>query len=92
MMLKGIQKNMILVKLPRSSYFESAYFVLRSLGKEARPAEMVKEANKIIAESGLFAQKKGPSLRRERIAFFIYGALCGAFSVAVLWLIFLIWA
>ncbi len=29
-MFKGIQKNVIFIQLPKSKYFESAYFILRS--------------------------------------------------------------
>ncbi len=91
-MLKGIQKNMIMIKLPRSQSFEAAYFILRSSGKEPRQGEMVREANRIIAESGLCSVKgdRAGRQRWERIMLFIYGVLSGAVSVAALWLGFLI--
>ncbi len=91
-MLKGVQKNFIMIKLPKSLHFEEAYFLMRSPQKNSREGEMIKEANRIISEAGLRSQKMKPSaiFRRDRILFFIYGALSGAASVATLWLGFLL--
>ena len=92
-MLKGVQKNFIMVKLPRSLHFEAAYFLMRSPQKNTHEGEMIKEANRIISEAGLRSASSKPSavFRRDRIMFFLYGALSGAASVAAVWLGFLIW-
>ena len=91
-MLKGIQKNMIMVKLLGSPNFEAAYFVIRSGRKEPRHGEMVKEANRIISESDPQAINKGTRVmdRKERFLLVLYGVIGGAFSVAVAWLLFLL--
>lgn len=94
-MLKGIQKNMILIQMPKGKYFEAAYFVIRSraLDKEARHGEMVREANRIIGEMGLVEESKKQQKaqgRRNKIMFFVYGVLAGAISVALAWLATLI--
>ena len=91
-MLKGIQKNIIVVKLVGSPCFEAAYFVIRSGRKEPRHSEMVKEANRIISESDPQASKKGIRVmnRRERLMLVLYGTLGGALTVALLWLAFLL--
>ena len=96
-MLKGVRKNMIFVRLPAGSCFESACFVVRNDRgeKEPRQGEMVREANRIIDESGLSEakerRKKGGGARGG-FSFFLYGALTGMMSVAVAWLLTLIFA
>lgn len=89
-MLKGLQKNMIYIQLPKGKYFESAYFVIRSrIGeREARHGEMVREANRLIGELGIVEPRK----KREggKVMFFVYGALAGTSAVALVWLVTLI--
>lgn len=94
-MLKGIQKNMIYVQLPKSNSFESAYFVIRSRlpDRDVRQGEMIKEANRIIYESELTSankKRRTGKIRKDRALFFLYGMLAGACSVAVAWLIVLL--
>ncbi|MBE6577714.1 MAG: hypothetical protein E7653_06205 [Ruminococcaceae bacterium] len=50
-MLKGINRNVIVVRTEPNSKFEAVYFVLRKGGASER-ADVVKEANKIINDSG----------------------------------------
>ncbi len=90
-MLKGIQKNVVYVQLPRGKYFEGAYFIMRrGGGRETRQGEMVREANKIIMEMEP-TRKKGIGAKiRDRLCFFLYGALAGAILVALSWLVTLI--
>ena len=91
-MLKGIHKNVIMVKLSGSPCFEAAYFVVRSGKKEPRHGEMVREANRIVSESDPRAATKGTRLttKAQRFLLVLYGALGGAFTVACLWLGFLL--
>ena len=81
-----------MVRLTGSPCFETAYFVIRAGKREPKRGEMVKEANRIISESDPQAVKKGTRLmgRGERLMLILYGVLGGAFSVAVAWLICLL--
>ena len=94
-MLKGVQKNMIFIQLPKEKCFESAYFVIRSRSgdKEARRGEMVKEANRIVGEMLPESEEKrerGSRRSRGKAAFFVYGILSGMSAVAIAWLVTLI--
>ena len=84
-MLKGIQKQMVMVKTNNSSLFETAYFVLRD--DAARDdGDIVSEANSIV-ECALPSPKRkgarrGEARKRRGISFFI-GLVCGALASAV---------
>ena len=88
-MLKGVQKQIVQVQIPKNRYFESAYFILRpELRDPARiHSEMTKEANRILNESELL-HKRGRSrqdAKKRRLISFLCGVLCGAMAVALLW-------
>ncbi|MBQ9112751.1 MAG: hypothetical protein IJY08_04135 [Clostridia bacterium] len=74
-MLKGINRNVIVVRTDRKSRFEAVYFVLKK-GGAADKADMVKEANRIISESGMTDR---PRRRKVKTALcLICAALLGA--------------
>lgn len=53
MMLKGINKRVIIIKNPNSEIFEEAYFIVKTgkgLFKTPKQNDMVAEANRIITE------------------------------------------
>ena len=67
-MLKGVQKNFIMVKLPRSLHFEEAYFLMRSPQKNSHEGEMIKEANRILKNNiigGYFFREERPSKKQK---------------------------
>ncbi len=87
-MLRGIQKQMIVVKPPMGSPFERAYFVLR---RDRPPAsrgqdDMVREAQRMLSEG-----RSGATGRAQRASLlwlvFGLGASCGAILSALLWLV-----
>ena len=83
-MLKGAQKRMIIVRTGDSRYFDEAYFVLRREIKPRRNSrdEMLKEANRILEESGIDLPKRKKRSRGPLL--FLAGILCGvAVAVAV---------
>ena len=89
-MIRGTQKNMIVIKPPVTSPFESAWFVLRRVGKESPPPEkgaMVREAHRILSESA--TQHRRKIFPKDRLAsmllVFLSGILCGALTVGILW-------
>ena len=83
-MMKGAQKQMIVVRTCDSRYFDEAYFVLRREVKAHRGAknEMLDEANRILRESELAPRPPRKRLSRG-VCFFLSGILCGG-AVAIL--------
>jgi hypothetical protein len=85
-MVKGAQKQMVVVKITDSAVFEEAYFVLRR-GAANQRLDMISEAERIVESSGI---RRGKShSRRPRAAllsalFFVLGAIAGALFVALL--------
>lgn len=83
-MIKGAQKQMIVIRTGDSRYFDEAYFVLRREIKAHRGSrnDMLTEANRIIEEHDLdpHAHKKRRVPRGA--IFFLLGILCGG-AVAV---------
>lgn len=78
-MIRGAQKNMIVIKTADSDLFEEAYFVLRR-EKTVKNRDIVAEANRIIEASG--GQKRFSDTKKEiRTLLFAVGCfLCGALS------------
>ena len=85
-MIKGAQKQMIVVRTGDSRYFDEAYFVLRREVKTRRHAcgEMLSEADRILRESGL----EPPRRRRipRGVWLFLLGSLAGAGLAVLLFL------
>lgn len=94
--LKGVQKQIVQVQIPKNRYFESAYFILRPDLRDRGDAyaEMTKEANRILTESELLRKRnrRGRSDRACRIFSFLGGILLGAATVALIWLGVLLFA
>lgn len=79
-MIKGCQREMIVMQTQDSALFESAYFILRRQRVPPGKQDMVAEANRIIgAGSGyLAAKRKG----KRRFWLFALGFACGALLAA----------
>ena len=86
-MLKGAQKRMIIVRTGDSRYFDEAYFVLRrEVGaKPSSRSDMLREANRILEESGVEPRARRIPFRARTCAFLL-GAIFGG-GVAVLLLL-----
>lgn len=86
-MVKGAQKQMIVIKTGDSRYFDEAYFVLRRDAKcsGAPKHDMLTEANRILEECS--AEKKTRTPRAWLL--FALGALCGAAPTLVIFLLLL---
>ncbi len=87
-MIKGAQKNMIVVKTADSPHFEEAYFVMRTR-REAEASDMMAEANRIIeayVPEGRRGRRKGPlQVKLWQLAIlFCGGLLCGGSGVLLL--------
>lgn len=86
-MIKGCQREMIVLQTKESPLFESAYFVLRAGHVAAPRGDMLAEGNRIVEEgSGYFLR------RRKKRGFlpFLVGFLSGALLLGVVMLIILV--
>lgn len=75
-MVKGISRQVIVVKSPDTKLFEQAIFILRSDAQEISEEMLLKEARQV---AGMPAEKwlrTGP-----------FWAACGAVSTAAIWLL-----
>lgn len=83
-MIKGAQKQMIVVRTGNSPYFDEAYFVLR---RDVRPErqetpDILSEADRILRESGGSVCK--PTVKKRRVLWLIVAFLAGvAAGIAV---------
>ena len=82
-MIKGINKNMIVVKNTGSRYFEEAHFIIKNGATDHSERDLVKEASRIVGtvltESGKVSKPKGRVIK-GLITFllsFISGAALG---------------
>ena len=76
MVYKGCEKRMIMIKNTGSELFEEAYFILNNK-KASRTSEydMVKEANRIVAENGYISDREGRG--RTPLLVYLFGVLSG---------------
>lgn len=84
-MLRGCQKQMIVLQTEESSVFESAFFVLRRENPPVGVDDMLAEANRIIGEGVRAFPKKRGVLRGLLLVFL--GSLLGAFGIALVFLL-----
>ena len=61
-MIKGINKNMIVVKNTGSKYFEEAHFIIKNSASDRSERDLVKEASiivgSVLTESGKMSKPK----------------------------------
>ena len=67
-MMKGCQKEMIVLQTKESALFESAFFVLRCDKKQTPRGDMLAESDRIISEGRAYLQK------RQKRGFFPQGS------------------
>ena len=82
-MIKGINKNMIVVKNTGSRYFEEAHFIIKNCVTDVKERDLVKEASRIVGtvliENGKVSKPKRGVIRALITVFvsFISGAALG---------------
>lgn len=83
-MIKGSQKQMIVLRTGSSRYFDEAYFVLRreikTTGRER--GDILAEANRILSENVPSASGRAHRFAR-RALWFVFGAFCGGIAAAL---------
>ncbi|MBE6535979.1 MAG: hypothetical protein E7677_05080 [Ruminococcaceae bacterium] len=81
-MLKGVNRNVIIVRGDRTSRFEAVYMIMKK-GTGATETDILKEANRLVASSGMSSKRKRAPLWLS----FSLGALAGATLASIVWLI-----
>ncbi len=82
-MIRGIQKEMIMLKTDKNSIFEVVYFLLRSDMPKPSENDILREANKIVEESCSHKKRRSDERKNKLkygIPFFIFGSLSGIIS------------
>jgi hypothetical protein len=86
-MIKGYQRALIMIRTKESSFFESAFFILRKPAcTYSRKDEMISEATRIINENEQSEKKKRELKIRHILIFAGIGFLVGAMTVGAVWL------
>ncbi len=73
-MIKGCQREMIVLQTKESPLFESAYFVLRRGYRPAPHGDMLAESNRIIGEGKEYLKRR----KRGHLLPFLLGFLLGS--------------
>lgn len=74
-MLKGVNRNVIVIKTDRDSRFETAYFILRPHSfSEREKSGAVAEAKGLLAAGE--GEEKRAAARRKKLRKILLGALC----------------
>ena len=82
-MIKGIQKQMVMVRLQKDAAFEAAYFVLRDGYEKKESEDIVREANEIAIRTSLSAGGAKRRQRQKRLLYLLIPFLTGV-AVGVL--------
>ena len=88
-MIRGTQREMIMLKGDRSSAFECVFFILRTdlVAPKKRREDMLAEANRIIAQNRKSAERRCVVFWRgvkKNTPAFLIGALCGAIPAIII--------
>lgn len=89
-MIKGAQKQLIVLRTQNSRYFDEAYFVVRKeiKTKNSNTGDMLREATRILEESEL----SPPSVSKKKGKgwfFFLLGIFLGAITAAAVCILLL---
>ena len=82
-MLRGCQREMILLQTRDSSVFECAWFVLRREKPAVGAEDMLAEAQRIVA-SGTGGEKRRRGALAWKWGIFLLGLFCGAAFFAII--------
>ena len=80
-MHKGVNRNVIVVRGDRSSRFEAVYMIMKK-GTGATESDVLKEANRLVANSGMSSRRKSA----PAWILLALGALAGAMLSSGVWL------
>ena len=81
-MLKGVNRNVIVVRGGRNSRFETVYFVVKK-GIASGKEDIVKEANRIIVDGNSSCGVRG----FDKLKCILAGIMAGAVVASALWIV-----
>lgn len=89
-MMRGARKQMIVIRMSSSRYFDEAYFVLREEAQRSchKSTDILSEANRILAEVSADASIKN-ARQKPPWLFFGAGGICGAVLSVIVTLLLL---
>lgn len=89
-MVKGCQRQMVILKCASDSAFENAYFILKNEKQRSfSEEEIISQANKIISENCFSrAKKKKAKTAFLLIASFLCGALLASAATALVLMLY----
>ncbi len=82
MAIKGCSRRMVVLNGTGSSVFETAYFIVKGSATDVSRGDMMREANRIVAEHCFSSRRT----RWNRLGIFAAGAVAGALAVGLVWL------
>ena len=87
--IRGIQRQTVVMRTQESPCFEEVHFFLRSsYATDIGENDILREADRILAESGLFPERRRRKGRRGRaILCFLVGLLTGTGGTLLVWLL-----
>ena len=90
-MIRGTQREMIMLKGDKSSAFESVFFLMRTdtTAPKATKEDMLAEATRIISQNQPTRKRRSVMLwesMKKSAPAFLFGVLSGAISVLLVWL------
>ena len=80
-MLKGINKNVIVVNTDKGSKFEAVYFVLKK-GAGTERGEILKEANRIISDS-IVSKRGGKHKLKTALLYSLWAGIGAVVSASI---------
>ena len=83
MAIKGCSRRMVVLNGTGGSVFETAYFIVKAEAAEISRTDMMREANRIVAEHCFSSGRR----RGGKLAFFAAGAVAGGGLVGLAWLV-----
>ena len=83
-MIKGCQKRVIQIKSPNSEIFEEAYLILKESEEEPSESDIVKEAERLLAESDAQGKERVRFFHKEECLFFLAGLFLSSVFFTVL--------
>ena len=89
-MVKGTQRQMVMVRTSESNLFEMAYFVLRAYTQRNDDEKsMIAEANSIVCAAcgeSIYSKREKRRRKLRKVALFTAGALFGAAALCIIML------
>ena len=82
MAIKGCSRRMVVLNGTGGSVFETAYFIVKAEAADVSRGDMMREANRIVAEHCFSSRRP----RWSRPAVFAAGAVAGGLLMGLCWL------